>query len=424
MYRNHLNQAYDTVSLKETVLSANTGADAIKRAPIVEYETDYRCLRIGDISNNRSFENWGYTTADDSVVEKFLLKKDDIIIARTGSTIGVSKYIYKDMPSLFNNGLIRLRIDKEKYNPLYIYYNLQTINFEGFINAISSGTSTQPNMKIKDLLEYRITDFPLSIQNSIVNILSSFDAKIENNNAIITNLEEQAQAIFKSWFVDFEPFQDEEFVESEIGNIPRNWEVGQLGNSKLGELKSSGIEDFEGEKIYIATADVEGTWINSENTGVTYEDKPSRANMQPTPYSVWFAKMKDSRKLILVDNFDKYLLDNMIFSTGFAGIQCNKLSVYYLWEFIKSNYFDEVKNQYSTGTTMQAINNKNINQILVIIPPQIVLSKFNSILHPINNKISLLKRENITLAEARDTLLPKLMSGEIRVEDTIEVKEM
>src|SRR5699024_9155112 len=276
---------------------------------------------------------------------------------------------------------------------------------------VSDDNSIRGSITTKMLKNLEINLPSLSEQKSIADLLSSFDDKIENNNSIIANLEEQAQAIFKSWFVDFEPFQDEEFVESEIGNIPRNWEVGQLGNSKLGELKSSGIEDFEGEKIYIATADVEGTWINSENTGVTYEDKPSRANMQPTPYSVWFAKMKDSRKLILVDNFDKYLLDNMIFSTGFAGIQCNKLSAYYLWEFIKSNYFDEVKNQYSTGTTMQAINNKNINQILVIIPPQIVLSKFNSILHPINNKISLLKRENITLAEARDTLLPKLMSG-------------
>ena len=288
-------------------------------------------------------------------------------------------------------------------------------------NIGETSTSAYPSVKVSDIENTELNLPTLSEQEAIADILSSFDNKIENNNAIIANLEEQAQAIFKSWFINFEPFQDEEFVESEIGNIPRNWEVGQLGNSKLGELKSSGIEDFEGEKIYIATADVEGTWINSENTGVTYEDKPSRANMQPTPYSVWFAKMKDSRKLILVDNFDKYLLDNMIFSTGFAGIQCNKLSVYYLWEFIKSNYFDEVKNQYSTGTTMQAINNKNINQILVIIPPQIVLSKFNSILHPINNKISLLKRENITLAEARDTLLPKLMSGEIRVEEATEV---
>ena len=347
------------------------------------------------------------------------LKKNDVLITLVGNGIG-NVTMVPDTNCVIVQNTLGLRCNDKMLNE-YLYYFL--LYKQDSIKQFNRGTS-QPSIRKTDLFSMEIPLPEINTQKKIANILSSFDDKIENNNAIIANLEEQAQAIFKSWFVDFEPFQDEEFVESEIGNIPRNWEVGQLGNSKLGELKSSGIEDFEGEKIYIATADVEGTWINSENTGVTYEDKPSRANMQPTPYSVWFAKMKDSRKLILVDNFDKYLLDNMIFSTGFAGIQCNKLSVYYLWEFIKSNYFDEVKNQYSTGTTMQAINNKNINQILVIIPPQIVLSKFNSILHPINNKISLLKRENITLAEARDTLLPKLMSGEIRVEETIEVEEM
>ena len=347
------------------------------------------------------------------------LKKNDVLITLVGNGIG-NVTMVPDTNCVIVQNTLGLRCNDKMLNE-YLYYFL--LYKQDSIKQFNRGTS-QPSIRKTDLFSMEIPLPEINTQKKIANILSSFDDKIENNNAIIANLEEQAQAIFKSWFVDFEPFQDEEFVESEIGNIPRNWEVGQLGNSKLGELKSSGIEDFEGEKIYIATADVEGTWINSENTGVTYEDKPSRANMQPTPYSVWFAKMKDSRKLILVDNFDKYLLDNMIFSTGFAGIQCNKLSVYYLWEFIKSNYFDEVKNQYSNGTTMQAINNKNINQILVIIPPQIVLSKFNSILHPINNKISLLKRENITLAEARDTLLPKLMSGEIRVEETIEVEEM
>ena len=347
------------------------------------------------------------------------LKKNDVLITLVGNGIG-NVTMVPDTNCVIVQNTLGLRCNDKMLNE-YLYYFL--LYKQDSIKQFNRGTS-QPSIRKTDLFSMEIPLPEINTQKKIANILSSFDDKIENNNAIIANLEEQAQIIFKSWFVDFEPFQDEEFVESEIGNIPRNWEVGQLGNSKLGELKSSGIEDFEGEKIYIATADVEGTWINSENTGVTYEDKPSRANMQPTPYSVWFAKMKDSRKLILVDNFDKYLLDNMIFSTGFAGIQCNKLSVYYLWEFIKSNYFDEVKNQYSNGTTMQAINNKNINQILVIIPPQIVLSKFNSILHPINNKISLLKRENITLAEARDTLLPKLMSGEIRVEETIEVEEM
>lgn len=385
------------------------GIEVINQRCIRDSRINLELVRLNDTDKRKISE------------EKYL-QKYDVLVNSTGvGTLGrVAQYLISEKTKRTVDSHVTIVRPIKNIDPIYFGYAIR--NEEILIESLGEGSTGQTELSRHRLGEEIRINVPSSEeQKAIANILSSLDDKIEINNAIIANLEEQAQAIFKSWFINFEPFQDEEFVESEIGNIPRNWEVGLLGNSKLGELKSSGIEDFEGEKIYIATADVEGTWINSENTGVTYEDKPSRANMQPTPYSVWFAKMKDSRKLILVDNFDKYLLDNMIFSTGFAGIQCNKLSVYYLWEFIKSNYFDEVKNQYSTGTTMQAINNKNINQILVIIPPQIVLSKFNSILHPINNKISLLKRENITLAEARDTLLPKLMSGEIRVEEATEV---
>jgi len=290
--------------------------------------------------------------------------------------------------------------------------------------AIKSMTGTSGRQRVQNaVFEDLIINLPsLSEQKKIANILSSFDDKIENNNAIIANLEEQAQAIFKSWFVDFEPFQDEEFVNSDLGEIPKNWKVGKLGDSKLGKLKTSGIEAFEGEKIYLATADVEGTSINNTETIITYDNRPSRANMQPSVYSIWFAKMKESRKLILVSNDDEHLLNNMVFSTGFAGIQCDERSIYYLWEFLKTEYFDNIKNQYSNGTTMQAINNRNINRILIIIPPEDILMEFNLIMKPLNDYISYLRKINTRLSKIRDTLLPKLMSGEIRVEEAIEVK--
>jgi type I restriction enzyme S subunit len=87
------------ICLKEIIDKANTGADAIKRAPIVEEDTGVRCLRIGDISNDRPFEEWGFTNADTGVISKFELKKNDILVARTGNTIGVVKYIKNDTMS-------------------------------------------------------------------------------------------------------------------------------------------------------------------------------------------------------------------------------------------------------------------------------------------------------------------------------------
>lgn len=252
-------------------------------------------------------------------------------------------------------------------------------------------------------------------QKRITRFLLSLDNKIETNNKIITNLEEQAQAIFKSWFVDFEPFQDGEFIESELGLIPKGWEVAKLGKSKLGKLITSGIDEFEDQKIYIATADISDANIINNSTMITYKKRPSRANMQPNPLSVWFAKMKDSRKLILVNDLDKYILENMIFFTGFAGIKANTNSVFFLWTYLISDEFDRVKNSYCQGTTMQAINNSNINKILITMPTDKVLKKFSTLVKPMFDLISRLKYENQKLAEIRDTLLPKLMSGEIDV---------
>lgn len=94
----------DSITLENAVEKANTGADAIKRAPIVDYETEYRCLRIGDVSNVRDFEKWGYTSADENVIEKFSLKQNDIVIARTGNTIGSAMFIEKDLKAVYNNG--------------------------------------------------------------------------------------------------------------------------------------------------------------------------------------------------------------------------------------------------------------------------------------------------------------------------------
>ena len=203
--------------------------------------------------------------------------------------------------------------------------------------------------------------------------------------------------------------------------IPEGWEVGKLGNSSLGKLLSSGINDFENQKIYLATADVTDSNITNYETKITMEDKPSRANMQPIKNSVWFAKMKDSRKLIYVGANDDFLVDEVIFSTGFAGIKAVESSVHYLWTYLLTEDFNTKKNLLSNGTTMQAINNTNINRIKIVIPKNNVLEDFNGLVKPMFELISSYKNQNLKLAQIRDTLLPKLMSGEIRVgQDDIE----
>lgn len=187
------------MKLKDLIESNNTGLDAIKRAPIVEYDTGIRCLRIGDISNNRPFNDWGYTEVEDNNYKKFQLRKDDIIVARTGATIGVNKYIDKDYKSVYNNGLIRIRV-KEENNPKYVYYLLQSNNYRNFIKTISMGTSTQPNMQMNDLLNLEVPEFDRDKQDKIVQLLGNIDKKIELNNEINNNLYEEAVVLYKDKF--------------------------------------------------------------------------------------------------------------------------------------------------------------------------------------------------------------------------------
>src|SRR5699024_9120386 len=108
-----------------------------------------------------------------------------------------------DLNAVFNNGLIRLKT-KENVNPLFLYYLVTSKRFKDFIYSISGGTSTQPNIKIRHLLQFEVPHIELEKQNRISEILNNLDSKIEANKIIIANLEELSQTLFKRWFVDFE----------------------------------------------------------------------------------------------------------------------------------------------------------------------------------------------------------------------------
>lgn len=202
---------------------------------------------------------------------------------------------------------------------------------------------------------------------------------------------------------------------SEWGNIPETWEIKYLGDKQDCSIIKSGIDKFDHEKIYIATADVNNSTIINNNTLITMNNKPSRANMQPIKKSIWFAKMIDSRKLIIVDDKYSSILNNYIFSTGFCGLNCSNELFYYLWTFLLTDRFNNMKDILCNGTTMQAINNTNVKNISYIKPDNEILNYFNKIAKPIYDKIHLNKLENTYLTKLRDTLLPKLMSGELDV---------
>ena len=297
----------------------------------------------------------------------------------------------------------------------FIYYlsNSEYFKEPAIKSMVGSSGRQRVQRDVVENLEIYVP--PLETQKKIGKVLSFFDKKISLNKKINKNLEEQLLRIFDSWFLKFE--LSNEFSDSKLGLIPKGWKIDYLGSKKSCSIIKSGIDEFDNSKIYIATADVDNSIITSNDTLITMDDKPSRANMQPISNSIWFAKMIDSKKLIMVDEYCNDLLNNYIFSTGFCGLKCVDKYFYYLWTFLLTDVFDVMKNNFCTGTTMQAINNKDTKLIEFVLPDDKTITQFNSIAKPMFKKIYYNNLEIKKLQRLRDTLLPKLMSGEINVSE-------
>ena len=176
-----------TNKLRDYVITANTGLDAIKRAPIVESETGLKCLRIQDVSQEKPLTKWGNTKVESNNFRKSQLKKNDIIMARTCSP-GINYFVREDLPAVFNNGLVRIRANEEKVYPIFLYYLFKTRDFIGHIDGISGGTSVQLNMQVGDLLHYDFTFISKQKQDQLIEQFLDIDNKVLNNNKQIQNL--------------------------------------------------------------------------------------------------------------------------------------------------------------------------------------------------------------------------------------------
>ncbi|MFM7019080.1 restriction endonuclease subunit S [Flavobacterium sp.] len=162
-------------TLLDYIDTANTGLDAIKRAPIVNEDTGIKCLRIQDVSRDANVNDWGFTKVENHNFIKFQLKKNDILIARTGATVGGNIFIRKDLNAVFNNGLIRVRANSKIVHPNILQIFFRTKEFVEHINSIAFGTSTQPNIQIGELLSFQVSFPSIEVQAGFKEYLIKVD---------------------------------------------------------------------------------------------------------------------------------------------------------------------------------------------------------------------------------------------------------
>lgn len=206
-----------------------------------------------------------------------------------------------------------------------------------------------------------------------------------------------------------------EFSETLKRDIPKGWQIASIAQNPISEVIQTGVDNFE-RKIYLATADVNGTDISVGNI-VDYDTRESRANMQPSYNSVWFAKMKNSVKHLYLNPQMESLISKAILSTGFCGLQCTEQSFEYISSVIGYSYFETIKDTLAHGATQEAVNNDDLDNIMIVIPDEYVIDMYHNCTKTIYAQISKNICENQELTKLRDWLLPMLMNGQATISD-------
>lgn len=278
-----------------------------------------------------------------------------------------------------------------------------------------SGQSAQPGLSVQTLSKQFVRIPPIDYQKRVATILKSLDDKIENNRRINENLEAQAQALFKSWFVDFEPFRDQPFVDSELGMIPKGWRVGKLGDICVTNKRTYGA-NFQSQILYLDTGSVTNNIFEELKLLNPKIDKiPSRARRAVTEGDIVYSSVRPNQRHFA---FMYNPQSNLVASTGFVVITANwSCYRFYIYQYLIQekiiNNLHAIAEQ--SVSTYPSINATDITSLNIIIPPDDVIMRFaelcNSYFAVIHNN----QNESRDLAKLRDTLLPKLMSGEIKV---------
>ena len=410
-----MNNEWKSIKLGD-ICSIKGGKRLPKGSSLTTDKTKHPYIRIRDMYQHKYIENNGELEFVDEdtfkTISNYIVNSGDVIIAIVGNTIGLVSLIGKslDNASLTENCVKLINLDGCLSE--YIYYYLNSEKGQNQIKSKIVGTS-QPKLPIYGVKDIEIALPKLDEQKKIIDILSSLDKKIEINNKINKKLEEMAQAIFKQWFVDFEfpnedgkPYKSSggEMVESELGMIPKYWKNKELKEvikfTKGKKPKIITDKEFDNSELYL-TIDV----LNRNSIQYAINDK------------VILANKKDI--LMVMDGASSgslyYGLDGIVGSTlSKLVINDEYINDDILYYFLKLNEFN-IKG-HLTGSAIPHTDKEYVNRLIMCIPnDKELLVRVTKILSDIREKVIINNEENSRLIKLRDILLPKFMSGEIRV---------
>ena len=366
---------------------------------MLEYGFDYsKCKRISEIDFNK-MKSSGCVP-----------QKGDVLVAKDGSFLKQIFVCEETMDEAILSSIAIFRPDTSKVCPEYLCYLIKSPKVYDYISKNCVSGSALPRIVLKAFKEVELDIPSLDMQKSIVTRLKCIDDKIRINNRINHNLEEQAQVLYKSYFVDFEPFKDGKFVDSELGMIPEGWRVAELGT--VTRQNSQKVKDRIDVKVLSPVTTGELVLSEEYFTKQVFSESISKyIVVKPLHFAYNPARVNIGSIGMNMFSFDGCV------SPVYVVFECEKGYHHFFDYYRKTESFkDEVLNR-AIGGVRQTLSYKDFALIKLVYPPYDIVEKFNCIYAGLLENKNSIKREISKLSELRDTLLPKLLSGELKIDD-------
>ena len=369
-------------------------------------------LRITDIvAPQIDWETVPHCKIEENAMGKYRLRPGDIVIARTGATVGHAKLIRDDRFSVFASYLVRIRIDTAKADPGYVGRVVESSFYKRFVLS-NVGGAAQPNANARVLSSFRLPIPPQTLQARIASIFSAYDDLIENNRRRIRLLEQAARSIYEEWFVRLR-FPGHERTVVDAG-VPAGWSTrkfSEVCDTIGGGTPSTKVPEYwDGDVTWVVPSDVTANdclvLLDSERKITEKGLRESSAKIVP-PETILMTSRASVGFFALMDR-------EAATNQGFINVipSDEKLRMYLLFNLM--NRVSEIRRN-AKGTTYPEISKGHFRAMDVVVPEGMLMEKFSGIASDIIRQVRCLKRSTRRLTEARDLLLPRFMSGQMTI---------
>lgn len=369
----------------------------------------YPLVRTPNVGKGRLILNGVHRVSEEIYkqrISRAIPSEGDLILARE-APVGNVAIITEGIKVCLGQRVVLIRPNRKVAYPSYLVYYLLSPKVQHSLTNAANGAVVS-HLNVADIRKLEVELPEMELQQKIGNILSSLDTKIETNNKINSQLEEMAQAIFKSWFVDFEPFKGQKMVESELGLIPEGWKVGTLSDITTNITTKVGTR----EDVKVLSPVTSGELVLSEEyfTKQVYSASIAKYKVVNRGHFAY----NPARVNIGSIGRNEFDFDGCV-SPVYVVFAVNEGYENYVDLLRKSNKFKTAVVSRAIGGVRQSLSYDDFGMIEAIIPTRDAVEKFNLAYDQIKKTIQQNNQESLRLSQLRDTLLPKLMSSEIEI---------